>query len=35
VRRETEANKLAVLSVVSDLVVDHSSLSIIEGVLYG
>jgi hypothetical protein len=34
VRRQTEANKLAVLSVISDLVVHHSSLSIIKGVLY-
>lgn len=34
VRRQTEANKLAVLSVISDLVVHHSSLSIIVGVLH-
>ena len=34
VRRKTEANKLAVLSVVGDLIVDHSSLSIIGSVLY-
>lgn len=33
VRRETEANKLAVLGVVSDLVVHHSPLSIIGSVL--
>lgn len=33
VSRQTEANKLVVLNVVSDLIVDDSSLSIIESVL--